>query len=59
MLIDAETLANALQALVTKYRNERERTKSVARTIATAKQDAVLEVLDLVAGMEKFDARNI
>ena len=52
MLIDNETLENALKELVTKYRDERERTKSVKRTIAKAKQEAILEVLDIVAGME-------
>ena len=52
MLIDKETLENALKELVTKYRDERERTKSVKRTIAKAKQEAILEVLDIVAGME-------
>lgn len=56
MVIDAEAIAKALQTLVTKYRNEREHARarkwSVARTIAKAKQEAILEVLDIVAGME-------
>ena len=54
MVIDEPTLTNALQDLAIKYRLERERTKSVTRTIAKAKQEAILEVIDIVNGMEKM-----
>ena len=54
MVIDEPTLMNALQDLAIKYRLERERTKSVTRTIAKAKQEAILEVIDIVNGMEKM-----
>ena len=54
MVIDEPTLMNALQDIAIKYRLERERTKSVTRTIAKAKQEAILEVIDIVNGMEKM-----
>ena len=54
MVIDEPTLMNALQDLAIKYRLERERTKSIYRTIAKAKQEAILEVIDIVNGMEKM-----
>lgn len=56
MVIDEPTLMNALQALVTKYGDERdERDARWSRwSIAKAKQEAILEVIDIVNGMEKM-----
>lgn len=54
MVIDEPTLMNTLQDLAIKYRLERERTKSVTRTIAKAKQEAIMEAMKIVNGMEKM-----